>query len=724
MADLYLGTLGGEDWSTVKAMLEWFDANPAGANRTVYITSDVADTVPVNSPIAIKMGAYELNFTIDGDDWHKGDPNAGHVITLGDDCTFQITRGAGDSGPITVEKLRIFKSAGNSTADISALYIYDLGGNPNAYNNYYDLMVRGNRGIGGSGDYGIRGSNRNTGRFDIRRCVVWNCLGTGFYFNWTSGSPGSWYTRTMKNCISYLNDIGFHCDDDGVDMIWHFYNSWACENVTQDFVYYADNIHENCADSDSTLPVAISNQRGITIANEVQSTDITSADFLKLIDGIITISTSTPGSTALGQTGIDSGLTVDIIGNSIPGNDNLYSIGPFEQQHTISSLNLSPPVFLYNGSYINFSTGIYAPSFPAQEGLSLHSYITEKPFYTVTTRKHGTTAFAWQTNGAKQTDRDTIEDFWYTTLTEGYENFTIIDHRKRMLFEASWNDWIERWTKRNGGVYDITYQIESPIPWTLSTFGIYPMVTAALINHNLSGNNLTASNGSYVQNSVDASVLRLNGYALKMEGDGSSSGLLGASGTVEWVRTTKHNHITLFCQFMADAVLQTGNLAILEVAHSSNVFRIGLKENAGANALFGKIVNNADSAEVRKGTSTYHELTSGTWYDLAFTYDAITQKSFLYFAESGDSSFTEFLSGETDITEGIGSTNNQDCTVQDIPWTACNILKELTSDVVGDGNNVYVQNPMVFDGTLSPHDFNTLRRLTFLWNKKTDTYPK
>ena len=143
-----------------------------------------------------------------------------------------------------------------------------------------------------------------------------------------------------------------------------------------------------------------------------------------------------------------------------------------------------------------------------------------------------------------------------------------------------------------------------------------------------------------------------------------------------------------------------------------------------ANYLFGKIVNNADSAEVRKGAATYHELTAGTWYDLAFTYDAITQKSFLYFAESGDSSFTEFLSGETDITEGIGSTNNQDCTVQDIPWTACNILKELTSDVVGDGNNVYVQNPMIFDGTLSPHDFNTLRRLTFLWNKKTDTYPK
>ena len=236
--------------------------------------------------------------------------------------------------------------------------------------------------------------------------------------------------------------------------------------------------------------------------------------------------------------------------------------------------------FRYLTTTLNFTTGIYGPSFPAQEGLALHSYITEKPFYTITTRKHGTTAFAWQTNGTKQTDRDTIEDFWYTTLTEGYDNFTIIDHRKRMLFEASWNDWIERWSKRNGGTYDITYQIESPIPWTLSTFGIYPMIAAALTNHNLSGDDLTASNGSYVQNSGDANVLRLNGYAVKMEGDGSSSGLLGATGTVEWSRTTKHNHITLFFQFMADAVLQTGNLAILEVTHSSNVFRIAIKKSS------------------------------------------------------------------------------------------------------------------------------------------------
>lgn len=704
--------------------------------------------------------------------------------------------------------------------------------------------------------------------------------------------------------------------------------------------------------------------------------------------------------------------------------------------------------FRYESTTLDFTTGIAAPSFPLRPGLSLHSYITNKPAYTITNREHGTTAFVWQSNGAKFTLRQTIEDFWDTTLSKGYYDFTVIDHRYRMLFEASWNDWIETWLRRKGCTYDITYNIESPIPWTPPTFGVYPMTSNNLISHNLNGDDLSTTDGVFVQNATDSEVLRLNGYALKMEGDGSSSGLLGASATVDWSRSTKDNHIALYCQFMTDATLSTGDLAILETTHSSNVFRIELKSsneageltfvntynaaddnqgcaldlarlvgfvstagvfspnlksykydtgadftyvdvsgvngvgqqvaldvtlmpplvfsanqinatihsynsdanlthvetsedvyfpvgvaldtgrglsfwgNAGNNPalesypytgvglgaqidtivlaanttirylsidtinklifgqmsgsanqglfsfsyddngdnltqkdqadnftstwhngtivdvsrmiafhcsdtglhvygydtngtftavlssitaydflnadidtvnrliycaarndgvrvyryapdgtsltlvdnddqggeytgiafdstngvmitttpdfngfhsysvgtddnqLFGKIVNNADSTEVRKGASSYHELTNGTWYDLAFSYNAITQKSYLYFAASGDSSFTEFLNGETDISEGIGEYGNADCTVQDIPWTGCNMLKELTNDVVADGSNVYIQNAMVFDGFLGSHDFNTLRRLNYLWNKKSETYPK
>ena len=703
--------------------------------------------------------------------------------------------------------------------------------------------------------------------------------------------------------------------------------------------------------------------------------------------------------------------------------------------------------FRYEATTLNFTTGIGAPSFPVREGLSLHSYPTNKPFYTITNREHGTTLINWTSNSVQQTLRDTIEDFWNTTLSEGYNDFTVIDNRLRMLFEASWNDWLERWSKRRGGIYDIDYIIESPIPWTLPTYGIYPMSANDLVNHNLSGDDLSTTDGVLTTNATDSAVLRLNGSALKMEGDGSSSGLLGASATVDWPRGSKNNNISLFCQFMSDATLTTGNLAALEVTHSNNVFRLGIKRdnkgvmtpinsvtigaaqqiaidtinnllftitstglgsfsynpltgaisskvdeispapgshfsvgldntlstpvvfvgasngsiysnyyntdgtfgasinsqsggsgtgirrmtvdigkrliqcasdgsdvvsvtyngsgtlakqdtednNAGGrvvgadgtnnvailgasdtgnnfveltytdagvyttkrqtaggyrvndvkidstdsrkivfwtsdtvgsagiysgfydlngqitqkdfkgigacwgvgvdttrgvlvvntgnaavgiatfaystsdglltqlnnnitttflgdvvidvslgyifsvgtnginsfsytqpvNQVFGKIVNNADSAEVRKGTSTYHELTNSTWYDLAFTYDAITEKSFLYFAASGTASgFTDFLDGETDITEGIGEENNQDATVQDIAWTGINLLKELTSDVVADGSNVYIQNPMVFDGRLSEHDFNTLRRLCYLWNLKTTTYPK
>lgn len=340
MADKYLGTLGGEDFSTVKATVEWLIANPLSGDQNVYFTSGGSDTTPITLSGVITLNGYELNISVEDSTWNgiKSNHLNWFEWTFDDGCGLILP--IGDVGISTVQRMRysaIHKNAGFATG--GAIVNNFASGSNEATYNVRDLIVKGGlnqTGIGSAKDCINVGTNRNKTYINVERVIATEGVRYGINANIATFSPGSFLDRKyMKNCASYNNgDSGIEIEGHA-SYNWILQNTYSVENVGSDWVWVgADNsTKQSLADSDSSLPVG--QTRGIVIGNEVQSVDITSADFLKLLKGTIEGTAYTPGSAYLGQTGIDSGLTSDILGRAIPGADSLYSIGPMEQQYYV-----------------------------------------------------------------------------------------------------------------------------------------------------------------------------------------------------------------------------------------------------------------------------------------------------------------------------------------------------------------------------------------------------
>lgn len=368
-------------------------------------------------------------------------------------------------------------------------------------------------------------------------------------------------------------------------------------------------------------------------------------------------------------------------------------------------------------------SGITAPTFPVQRGERMHTYPTDKAEYTTTARRHATTQTGWQTEGVQKTTRDAIRDFWATTLSRGYYDVTAIDNRARMLFDASWNDWQESWRKDRGGIYQIGYGLQSPVPWTPPCFGAFLTTTNDLVSHTLTGDDLDLDTGILVNYAADNAILRKNGYALKVAG--TAGGDIGAYGTVSWKSASGYNSTTLFCQFRAGAVADV--FSVIQLSDSginSNSLSIQLGPvDASNNALIGVIYNGGSSAEVTLASGAHPALAVDTWYDVAITYNAVNAVVNVHWYPSAITSFADFADGADEVADWTMSTMSSAIYPPDITWKVLSLLREYSIGGITAGN-FYLQNAMVFDGFITPLEFNTLRRLCFMWNNKTTgTWP-
>ena len=367
--------------------------------------------------------------------------------------------------------------------------------------------------------------------------------------------------------------------------------------------------------------------------------------------------------------------------------------------------------------------GISAPNFPNRAGLSLYTNPTVKPKYTHTERYYGITDISWNTDYVKSTKRDAIYSFWNTTLSAGYNDFSVIDNRSRMLFDASWNDWGERWRKSRGGVYDIEYNLQSPVPWTPPLFGCYPLSLNSLANHNLSGDDLAAVDGAILANAGDAAILSLSGYALRLTGSAAQD--TGASGTVSWRSGNQKNSLSLFGQIRLPAV--NSELYLISIDDGTNAFRlIAESDDASNNLVSGVITTGGVTSYITKADTTKLSIPINTWYDFAVTYDSINGDIYVYYAPANNSSFTQFLDTQTNIETGIISTQSTPGTYpSDTEWQNVYALRETATGTLTNSANAYMQNMFIVDDFITPQEFNNLRRLCYMWNSKTSgVWPK
>jgi len=378
------------------------------------------------------------------------------------------------------------------------------------------------------------------------------------------------------------------------------------------------------------------------------------------------------------------------------------------------------PMIRSEENNIDFSDKIYSPSFPVQHGVKYHSYITEKPLYTITTRTYGTTKIHWRSENVTKTDRDTLYDFWNTNISKGDTGVSVIDNRGRILFEANWDNWSETWEKKRGGVYNIDYNMESSVLWTPPCLGFFPMLTSPTVNYLQTGN-IVLSNGVFCSYATDNRVLRKMGYALKVSDELS---ILQTGATVDltpfnWSRESEYNNLTVFCQFKfaGHDAMHMSRIHLVSLEYGADCyFRLILEAD---DRVLGMLNNRGTIVRVRKSDLTYQTFDADIWYDAAFTFDAVTHKSYVYLCPSATTSFTDFLYGQTDITEQIGSYDGDTADPPDVKWDTLRLIEESTTAAIPPDGLVYLQNVMIFNGYLTAYDFNMLRRLCFLWNTNT-----
>lgn len=308
-------------------------------------------------------------------------------------------------------------------------------------------------------------------------------------------------------------------------------------------------------------------------------------------------------------------------------------------------------------------TGNEAPVYPNPANLELYTFTQQNPQYIVTTRQIPTTRVRWKTINAKVAERNSIWDFWSATLTKGQSNCTLIDHRKRFLFDVSWNEWKEKF-KRVGDVADITYDLESPVDWTPPTFGFYPSTENNLADHGEdSDSDLTVSDGTLTQNGSDDDVLRKTGYALVLS-DAAGAQTGASSTSLSWSQGKGNSSITLFAQFSVPDMNSSRELDIVKLSDGNNVLRIYTEYNQGSSSSQSS-TSESPSSTSQSSTSTSQSSTSTSQ---SSTSNSVTSASSS--TVSSSSSSTESSSSASSSTSQSSTSTSQSSTSASVSSTS------------------------------------------------------
>ena len=357
-------------------------------------------------------------------------------------------------------------------------------------------------------------------------------------------------------------------------------------------------------------------------------------------------------------------------------------------------------------------SGNIAPKFSNDLTQDYFGFALDNPAYGVTTREYPTAEINWSAT-MKETDRDSVFTFYDTTLTRGSKNCTVIDHRRRFLFDCLWDHWSESWQAPN--MFNVDYIFKSNSGWTPPTFGVYPGINtgaSSIPDHGLD----TDSDVALVDGAVEGGDdnIRTNGNSLSCDDTGNS---VGASAIVSWSSTSGDASIGMFVQAFSFAITTTENspVEIINLTDGTSHIKLILRGVDASNvALTAEIKNGGSTAEVRFADTTYPNLDVETWYDIGFSYNALSGYAALYFAESGISSFTQFLFGSTDSTDGIADTWTDTVVPASTTWTSIQLWNIDDTELSGESN--ILANAFVFDDWFSPYQFDALRRLCYQWN--------
>ena len=374
------------------------------------------------------------------------------------------------------------------------------------------------------------------------------------------------------------------------------------------------------------------------------------------------------------------------------------------------------------GEIIDFSD-LVIPSYPIRYGAQFYSQMNEKPEYISTERTVGTTDLELSFVNLKTTDRTTLYDYWYTSLNEGADKFTYLDHKKRLLFYCNWYNWNELWRKRRGGIYDVKVPIVASNIFTPSCLAFYPMLSASG-SYLYDYNTWTGTTSSNIINIDDGAKRdgsdgqRANSYCFRI-GNDLLFGINGASTTSAELTTSRIDNSQSIClQYYVGAVETNKEVGIITLENSSTGKKMELVSD--------KIDASTLQFQFKINGTTYCTIDGSVdvWYDICITYDDIQDNAYLYVMPYDTTgSFTNYLGGVATLADGY----DESTTTGEVVITNYDTIKLLQcgeTNVVTAGNFAVLQNIFIFDEFLSPNGFNHIRQLYYLWNKDTEVQPR
>ena len=100
----------------------------------------------------------------------------------------------------------------------------------------------------------------------------------------------------------------------------------------------------------------------------------------------------------------------------------------------------TPPAIMCEGYPINIEA-----KYTNKIEQSSHVDTLQNPEYVATQRSYSSTRHTFSLSNVLKLIADKIYEYWETILYNGVKNVTVIDHKKRFLFEASWNVYNGKW---------------------------------------------------------------------------------------------------------------------------------------------------------------------------------------------------------------------------------------------------------------------------------------
>ena len=720
-----IGTDVGDDYTTIRSALSFLQSSsPLDSDYDFILTTTVSETMTATI-YSIGLNGHTVRFYNQSP--HAGVIGAGNLVNVVAPDAFGIRY----SVAVNITSSGTFKMYG---------YQFVYSGN----NQSYGIYVNGN----GSDDAPVITFNNNIidGNYKIHTGILLrvqenesdiqchsnlimdvrqNCI----LVRVSDGTGGT-------NDVYAQNNTCYNSGEHGIRIIdgnnsnnnnLYVYNNLMFDTtlscLNQSVTYSSVSVKNNAVD-DTSLPYGNGNIENIVPGTELITLDDTNSKYLvPKITGKLKNAGTTDISTENDKT-IDDKNRPDVAG--------YVTIGAYKHQE----LDYTAPDYVILRNDVE-SIG-FNPKYTNNIGSASQVDALGNPAYIVQQRNYKSSTHTYSVVNSSKTAANLIEAAWREKFEHGALNMTVVDHRKRFLFEAGWEKYKQRWKMMRGGVFDIKIDLESPVSWTPPCFAFYGMVFGDMSCH--SGDpyaTISLSDGTMVDYSTDTNILRKNGYALKLADDAGTAQSGASSTALTWEVGKDNGSFSMFCQASIPEQNAGNDIDILRITDGAGVYAI---RASNYNASTGTMQIEAvwqESGESEESISITDLSTISAsspslpqWYDIAFVYDGVGNKFFLYVWESAAGSYWSktnmYLDGETTISDRLASqespTNYPDLRT----FTELYMLDCAAADTfVDDAEYAYLQNVFVIDEYISPQYFNVLRRLCYLWNNKsTGTHPE